>query len=194
LNGRQPDPLWDPDRGASGYDRRFEERAARGENVHGEADFVQSLGVRSVLDAGSGTGRVAIELARRGLDVVGVDSSREMISTARRKAPHVAWVLGDLVTVRLRRFDAVVMAGNVMLFLRPGTAQAVISNMAAHLVPGGLLVNGFQLLPGRLDLARYDAMAAGAGLEPAGRWGTWDREPYLGGDYAVTLHRLAVLP
>ncbi len=193
MTAGRPDPLWDPGRGASGYDRRFDELAARGENVHGEADFVQSLGVRSVLDAGCGTGRVAIELARRGIDVIGVDSSREMIGTARRKAPNLAWVVGDLVNVRVRRVDAVLMAGNVMLFLRPGTAEAVIGNLAAHLVAGGLLVNGFQLLPDQLDLARYDAICEAAGLEPAGRWGTWDRKPYLGGRYAVSLHRLAVL-
>ncbi len=55
------------------YDRRWEELAAAGQNVHGEADLVESLAPRSVLDAGCGTGRVAVELARRGIDVVGVD-------------------------------------------------------------------------------------------------------------------------
>ena len=47
------------------YDRRFRAAAAAGADVHGEADFVESLGVHSVLDAGCGTGRVGIELARR---------------------------------------------------------------------------------------------------------------------------------
>jgi 2-polyprenyl-3-methyl-5-hydroxy-6-metoxy-1,4-benzoquinol methylase len=55
------------------YDAQFEVAAAAGKNVHGEADFVESYGVGSVLDAGCGTGRVGRELARRGLDVVGVD-------------------------------------------------------------------------------------------------------------------------
>ena len=183
------DPLWRPRCGAAGYDQRWDELAARGQNVHGEADFVQSLGVSSVLDAGCGTGRVAIELARRGLDVVGVDVDAGMIAAARRKAPDLRWVQADLATVRLRAFDAVLLAGNVMLFLRPGTEPAVVANMADHVAPGGLLVNGFQLMPGRLTLRRYDEMAGAAGLEPAGRWGTWDREPFLGGDYAVSLHR-----
>src|SRR3982075_3136641 len=55
------------------YDARYDERARAGENVHGEADFVMRLTPASVLDAGCGTGRVARELARRGVDVVGVD-------------------------------------------------------------------------------------------------------------------------
>ncbi|PRC54475.1 SAM-dependent methyltransferase, partial [Mycobacterium sp. ITM-2017-0098] len=30
---------------------------------------------------------------------------------------------------------------------------------------------------------------AAAGLELVDRWATWDREPFNGGDYAVTVHR-----
>ena len=89
-----------------------------------------------------------------------------------------------------RRFDVVVMAGNVMIFLEPGTEAAVVANLARHLEPGGALVAGFSLEPGRLDLATYDAHAASAGLELAERWATWDRQPFAGGDYAVSVHRL----
>lgn len=181
---------WDPSRDPRDYDRTWDELAAKGESIHGEADFVDALGVRSVLDAGCGTGRVAIELARRGLDVVGVDLDPQMLASARRKAPHLSWVEADLATVTLgRRFEAVVLAGNVMIFLAPGTEAAVVESLAAHLEPGGLLVSGFQLMPGRLELAQYDAMAAAAGLEPAARWATWDKQMYQGGDYAVSLHR-----
>lgn len=47
--------------------------AATGADVHGEATFVRAYAPASVLDAGCGTGRVAIELARHGIEVVGVD-------------------------------------------------------------------------------------------------------------------------
>ena len=173
------------------YDRRWEQLAAEGGNVHGEADFVHGLGPGSVLDAGCGTGRVGLELARRGVDVVGVDIDPAMLEVARGKAPELEWVQGDLAGVELgRRFDVVVMAGNVMIFLARGTEAAVVANLARHLRPGGALVAGFSLEPGRLDLAAYDAHTAAAGLVPDGRWATWDRHPFTGGDYAVSVHRL----
>jgi len=165
--------------------------------MHGEATFVESLGVRSVLDAGCGTGRVAVELARRGLDVVGLDADPGMLSVARAKAPGLEWVLADLSDFDLseadgrRRFDAVLMAGNVMIFVAPGTEGAVLEHVAGHLHPGGVVVAGFQLLPGRLDLERYDELAAAAGLTLADRFATWDRDPWApGGGYAVSVHRL----
>ena len=164
--------------------------AAAGHNVHGEADFVEALGPRSVLDAGCGTGRVAVELAGRGLEVAGVDVDPSMLEVARSKGPDLPWILGDLAHVDLARtFDVVVLAGNVMIFLAPATEALVLANMARHVAPGGALVAGFSLEPGRLDLATYDAQAGAAGLALAERWATWDRRPYEGGDYAVSVHR-----
>jgi SAM-dependent methyltransferase len=188
------DNRWLQTRTASGddYDATYERRAAAGENVHGEADFVQRFAPTTVLDAGCGTGRVGRELARRGLSVAGVDIDEEMLSTARRKGPEADWHLADLATVDLgRTFDAIVMAGNVMIFVTPGSEGAVLANMARHLAPAGVLIAGFQLQPGRLQLADYDALAASAGLTLAERWSTWDCEPWQdGGGYAVSVHRL----
>jgi SAM-dependent methyltransferase len=184
---------WLQTRGVSGdaYDATYERRAAAGENVHGEADFIERLRPASVLDAGCGTGRVGRELARRGIEVVGVDIDPGMLATAREKAPNVSWHVADLATVDLARsFDAIVMAGNVMIFLAPGSEQTVVENMARHLREDGLLVAGFQILPGRLSLERYDQIAANAGLTPAERWATWNRDAWTdGGDYAVSVHR-----
>jgi SAM-dependent methyltransferase len=184
---------WLQNRSASGevYDATYERRAAAGENVHGEADFVERFAPASVLDAGCGTGRVGRELARRGLDVVGVDLDPEMLATARRKAPSVDWRLADLATVDLARsFDAVVMAGNVMIFLAPGSEPAVVANIARHLQPGGLLIAGFQIMRGQLTVERYDEIAGLAGLALAERWSTWDRDAWdARRDYAVSVHR-----
>ncbi|HEX2041955.1 MAG TPA: class I SAM-dependent methyltransferase [Acidimicrobiales bacterium] len=180
---------------ASTYDHAWAELAAKGENVHGEADLVEWLcragpyPRTSVLDAGCGTGRVAAELARRGLDTAGVDLDPAMLERARSRAPELEWVLGDIAEVDLgRRFDVVVMAGNVMIFLEPGSEGRVVANLARHLAAGGVLVAGFELQPGRLDLATYDAHAAAAGLTLSGRWATWDRQPFTGGSYAVSAH------
>ena len=184
---------WLQSRSVSGdaYDATYERRAAAGENVHGEADFVQRFARASVLDAGCGTGRVGRELARRGIDVVGVDIDPEMLATARRKAPGVDWRVADLATVDLARsFDAIVLAGNVMIFLAPGSEGSVVANLARHLRPGGVLIAGFQLQPGRLSIERYDEIAAAAGLELFQRWSTWDGGAWdASGSYAVSVHR-----
>ncbi|MCA1683256.1 MAG: class I SAM-dependent methyltransferase [Actinobacteria bacterium] len=179
-------------RGRAGtYDGRWEELAAHGHDVHGEADLVSWLGPATVLDAGCGTGRVALELARRGVDVMGVDLDPAMLEIARAKGPELRWTQGDLTEIDVgRAFDVVVMAGNVLVFLAPGTEGRVVANMARHLAPGGALVAGFQLDEGRLDLATYDAHCAAAGLALQHRWATWGRRPWVeGGSYAVSVHR-----
>ena len=184
---------WLENRSVSGdaYDATYERRAAAGEDVHGEADFTERFAPASVLDAGCGTGRVGRELARRGLDVVGVDLDPEMLATARQKAPGVEWRSADLATVDLARsFDAVVMAGNVMIFLAPGSEPAVVANLARHLRPGGVLIAGFQIVAGQLTIGRYDEIAGLTGLALAERWSTWDRDAWdAGHDYAVSVHR-----
>ena len=177
------------------YDARWRTLAESGHNIHGEADLVESLlpgSGRTVLDAGCGTGRVGIELARRGYDVTGVDSDPEMLTTAQVKAPELAWLRVDLAALPdtvPATFDLVLLAGNVMIFLEPGTEGQVMTGLAGRLSPGGLLVAGFSLRPDQLSLDRYDELAGGAGLEFAHRWSTWDRKPYAGGDYAVSVHR-----
>ena len=161
------------------YDARFARFEAEGHYLHGEADLVAGLLGKppaQVLDAGCGTGRVAIELARRGYDTVGIDVEESMLEAARAKAPGLKWILGDLSSTELpdSHFDLVVAAGNVMIFLELGTEAAVVSNLARTVVPGGLVVAGFQI--GRqLTLDRYRraqrCRRAGAG-QPLGDLGT----------------------
>jgi SAM-dependent methyltransferase len=172
------------------YQQRWDELAASGADVHGEADLVAALEPRSVLDAGCGTGRVGIELARRGFEVVGVDAEPSMIEAARRRAPTIEWVVADLVGLDLgRTFDLVVMAGNVPLFTRPGTQADLVAGAARHVGPGGALVSGFQLGRG-YELTDYDAHCDAGGLVLEHRWSTWDRAPWSDDDtYAVSVHR-----
>ncbi len=173
------------------YDARYDERAAAGENVHGEADLVMRYAPTAVLDAGCGTGRIARELARRGVLTIGVDLDPEMLATARRRSPELTWVLADLASIDLgRTFDLVLAAGNVMILLTPGTEAAVLNALARHLRRGGLLVAGFQLRDGHLALAEYDRAATAAGFALDERWATWDREPWQADSgYAVSVHR-----
>jgi SAM-dependent methyltransferase len=179
-------------RGAA-YDRRFQDLEASGMDMHGEAALVASYDPVSVLDAGCGTGRVAIELSRRGYDVVGVDLDGAMLEAARAKAPGLTWLRGDLADPVLepgRTFDLVVMAGNVLIFVPPGSEGQVIANGARWLRPGGRLITGYSIRPGGFDPDRHDALAARSGLVLEHRWSTWDRRPFWpGDDYAVAVHR-----
>jgi len=177
-----------------GYDQRWTDLAAAGAEVHGEADLVASLvgpPPAAVLDAGCGTGRVAIELARRGYATAGIDVDPALLDHARAKAPDLDWMLGDLAALPLDTapgpFAAVMLAGNVMIFVARGTEGAVLATAATRLAPGGLVIAGFQL-NGRLTLEEYGAAAAAAGLRPVARFATWDRAPFVeGGDYVVTV-------
>ena len=172
------------------YDARMAAVEERGQYMHGEADRVQVYEPRTVLDAGCGTGRVAVELARRGLDVVGVDLDPSMLEVARAKSDAVEWVEADLADLDLgRTFDVVVAPGNVMIFLTPGTEAAVTERLAAHVAPGGTLICGFSLAGDHLSLEAHHAHCAAAGLTTVEDLATWEGEPYDGGDYVVSVHR-----
>ncbi|MFF9049204.1 class I SAM-dependent methyltransferase [Streptomyces parvulus] len=184
------------------YAARFAELADSGQDVHGEARLCATLVPRGarVLDAGCGTGRVLIELARLGYEGVGVDRDASMLAVARRAAPKLTWLEADLSEFDPAAagiapgFDLVVAAGNVFPLLAPGTEAGVAAALARTLKPGGLLVAGFGLdrehlpVPPGLTLSQYDAHCAAAGLTLIDRFATWDAEPYTGGGYAVSVH------
>lgn len=175
----------------SDYDERWRQLVATGANPHGEADFVGSYDPRSVLDGGCGTGRVAIELARRGLDVVGTDLDPDMIALARAKAPELAWIETDLSELDLAtRFNVIVLAGNVIPYVAPDRRRGAITACARHLALGGRLIAGFQLQEGWPTLVDYDQWCENAGLVREARYATWDRVPFTAASsYAVSVHR-----
>ena len=116
-----------------------------------------------------------------------------MLEVARAKAPEVAWHQADLADPGLfagESFDVVVMAGNVVIFVAPGTEAAVVANMARLTRAGGVVIAGYSLRRGGFGVESYDELAASAGLVLEERWATWDRQPYEpGDDYAVSVHR-----
>lgn len=99
-----------------------------------------------VLELGVGTGRVAIPLAAAGFQVVGLDSSPEMLERLAGKpdGATVTTVLGDAAEARRYPpgpFDAVVAVFNLLLNLTAdGAQQACVSAAAEALAPGGALV------------------------------------------------------
>jgi 2-polyprenyl-3-methyl-5-hydroxy-6-metoxy-1,4-benzoquinol methylase len=158
-----------------------------------EAEFVLSFSPTSVLDAGCGTGRVAIALAWHGIDVTGVDINPEMLAEAEAAAPQLDWRLADLATVQLGHlFDVILMAGNVLNYLARGTEEAVINNMASHLKPDGRLITGFQISMDRsyITLEGYDRLTTAASLTLTERYAGWDRLPWRwDSPFVVSVHR-----
>jgi demethylmenaquinone methyltransferase / 2-methoxy-6-polyprenyl-1,4-benzoquinol methylase len=73
----------------AGLDRRW--RRLTAEATVRPGDFV--------LDACCGTGDLAIAAARRGGKVTGLDFSPAMLERARRKAPQIEWIEGDLLSL-----------------------------------------------------------------------------------------------
>ena len=177
------------------YHARWAKLEAAGHSTHGEADLIERYvrqGGRppSVLDAGCGMGRVAIELHHRGIEVEGADLDADLLAYAQDDAPHVVWHLADLAEMALgRTYGVVAMPGNVMLFCAAAVRADVVARCAAHLAPGGLLVAGFSI--DGITLDEYDGYCAAAGLALHERFATWEKAPFAGGNYAVSVHRLA---
>lgn len=183
------------DRSGPAYARRFADLAARGLDVHGEARFCARLvtAPARVLDAGCGTGRVAIALAQWGYDTVGIDADASMLEQARLAAPDQRWVLADLAdwAGESTSYDLVVLAGNVVPLLGPGALATALATLSGVLAPEGVLVTGFGLDRNHLPagcpvttLAEHDELAGAAGLQLLRRCTSWDSQGDDGTDAA----------
>lgn len=170
---------------SSWFVKRFRDMAAAGQDIEGEARFVDAMVRRGarILDAGCGSGRVGGYLAERGHDVVGVDVDPVLVAAAEEDHPGPRWVVGDLAELDLPAmglpdsFDVIVSAGNVMPFLAESTRVEVLRRFRAHLADEGRAVVGFGA--GRnyaFDDFLEDVRAAGldAELLLAG----WDLRPF----------------
>jgi len=94
------------------------------------------------LEFGVGTGRLAVPLAERGVEVVGVDISPEMLAKLTEKSAAVTTVEGDMTTVALdREFTVAFIAFNSIFVLESQEEQVeLFRNAARHLRPGGRFV------------------------------------------------------
>ncbi len=179
------------------YIERFRTMAREGADLGGEARLIDAMVPRHarILDAGCGPGRIGAVLHAAGHTVVGVDVDPELIAAAAADHPGPRWLVGDLSELDLTArdepepFDAIVCAGNVMVFLAPGTEAQVLRRLSAHLASDGVLVIGFHTNRD-LSLADFDAAVADTDLVVEHRFATWDlRAWHAGADFAVTVLR-----
>ena len=176
------------------YVERFRTLAREGADLEGEARLVDAMVERGsrVLDAGCGAGRLAGALHRRGHHVVGVDADPELIAAAEADHPGPAYAVADLSELDLggEPFDLVVCAGNVMVFLAPGSELKVLERLRDHTRPGGRVVIGFRR-EASYPYHRFDADLEAAGLGLEHRFATWGLDPFSAeADFAVNVLRV----
>ncbi|MPY48531.1 class I SAM-dependent methyltransferase [Streptomyces acidicola] len=123
-------------------------------------DLAERFCARRVLDIGCGTGVFALQLAERGIEVVGVDPARASVDVARAKpgADRVRWICGDATALPPLRVDLATMTANVaQQIVDPNAWRQTLQGAFEALRPGGRLV--FET------------------RDPARRaWETWNRE------------------
>lgn len=113
-----------------------------------EVDFLEKifrkhgLKVRNILDVACGTGAHAALLVKRGYNVIGVDSSEEMLKIVRRKVKNATFVKGDMRDLKLdRTFDAVIcMFGSISYNRTPSELRRALSRFREHLEAKGIVV------------------------------------------------------
>jgi SAM-dependent methyltransferase len=97
-----------------------------------------------ILDAGCGTGRYAIELARRGYVVHGIDLSPELVEVAIRANGDVpggvSFAVGDVANLPLSRYAAILCRGVLNDIVDDAGRDAVFRSFAGALQPNGALI------------------------------------------------------
>ena len=111
-----------------GLDQRWRTLAARAVVLPGD----------EVLDAACGTGDLALACARAGGRVTGLDFAARMLERARRKAPELTWVQGDLLELPFEEgsFDAATVGFGVR---NVADLERSLAELARVLRPGGCL-------------------------------------------------------
>ena len=122
-------------------------------NYEAEADYVktkllqQKQNIKTILEFGSGTGRHAKLLAKRGFEMCGVERSQTMIEKARAEMEDfrplsMQFKQGDIRSVRIgKKFDAVIALFHVLSYQTSNAdALAMLETAAIHLETGGILL------------------------------------------------------
>ena len=149
---------WD----AEGYRRNFSFVPAYGEAV---VDLVGARSGARCLDLGCGGGTLTAELAERGLDVVGMDASPEMLDVARREHPDLCFIEGDATCFELAKPVDVVFSNSVLHWIdRADQSRAFVRR------PRARARRGFCLRDGGSRLRRAGSRGACPCVRASGAW------------------------
>jgi ubiquinone/menaquinone biosynthesis C-methylase UbiE len=134
----------------------------------------------AILDLACGTGRIGLAVAQRGIEVVGVDLSTDMLDRFRARLatepPSVAGLVelaeADMHSLDLgRRFRLAVLGATTIVLIDPAKRRAFFERVRSHLEPGGTFALDFHSLdldairrcPRRTSVIEIPMHPAGAG-------------------------------
>lgn len=109
------------------------------EELKSFAKLVKKNG-KDVLDLGCGSGVQSKQLLEEGLNVVGMDLSRNMVEEAKKRAPNAAFMVGDIayVTFAKETFDGIYARAS-LLHIPKNLIQKVLKSLNRILKTGGVL-------------------------------------------------------
>ena len=157
---------------------RFDERYAHQADpavVDPTVDFLAGVaGDGAALELGIGTGRIALPLSQRGVDVLGIDLSEAMVDRLRAKpgGGRIAVTIGDFATTKVGgMFSVAYLLVNTIMNLTSQEEQvACFRNVAEQLEPGGCFVVEVQVpklqrLPSGERLQPFDVSSTHLGFD-----------------------------
>jgi SAM-dependent methyltransferase len=146
------------DRVAERYAEEFADELARKPFDRELLDgFAESLrGEGKVCEVGCGPGQIARYLRDRGVEMCGVDLSREMVKFARRLNPDIPFERGDMLKLDVPDASlAGIICFYAIIHLRREDAPRALAQMHRALRPGGRLLVSFHGGEGELHRGEW---------------------------------------
>ncbi len=96
-----------------------------------------------VVDVGSGTGQLTEKIKERGFNVIGIDSSADMLAAAEKLHPDIEFRKDNAVTFKLENKADAVFSSSVLHWIDRAQQLDMASNFLYNLKPGGIFVCEF---------------------------------------------------
>ncbi len=118
----------------------FKDKNSYIDTVNKLVSLFKKHNVKTVLDIGCGTGKIAKLLESKGYKVVGIDNSKEMIKHAKKHYPKITFKLMEAQTFKLNsKFDAIIALDSVLTYLiKEDDFEKAIKNIVSHMKIGSI--------------------------------------------------------